>query len=415
MGIQFTSNFVPIYLRIIKKFMSEHHTITRPVIVQILPALNRGGVERGTVEIARAIIDRGYKAVVVSNGGLFETQLVRLGVTVHRLPVHSKNPFRWPLIRSRLATILQSEGADIVHVRSRAPAWIALPVATRLSMATVATIHSKFVPQNAIKHIYNRKMLKADSVIAISDFIKSIIVKHYRQHRPADSVTVIHRGVDTAIFDPSSVTQHRIIREAERLNLPEEGLVIMLPARPTSWKGHEVLIKAVAALNRPDVTLLLLGAGDGAPRFVAGLEQLARKTGLDGRLRIAAGSDDMPSALMLADVIAMPSTVPEPFGRVAVEAGAMGRPVVAFNHGGAVESVLNGQTGWLAEPGDISDLSRALGTALDLSQEKRAELAKKSRAHIIKSFSKEKMCQKTLEIYDELLQNRARTSDNIIR
>ena len=251
-------------------------------------------------------------------------------------------------------------------------------------------------------------MLKADSVIAISDFIKSVIVKHYRQHRPADSVTVIHRGVDTAIFDPSSVTQHRIIREAERLNLPEEGFVIMLPARPTSWKGHEVLIKAVAALNRPDVSLLLLGAGDGAPRFVAGLEQLARRTGLDGRLRIAAGSDDMPSALMLADVIAMPSTVPEPFGRVAVEAGAMGRPIVAFNHGGAVESVLNGQTGWLAEPGDISDLSRALVTALDLSQEKRAELAKKSRAHIIKSFSKEKMCQKTLEIYDELLQNRAR-------
>ena len=154
MGIQFTSNFVPINLRIIKKFMSEHNTITRPVIVQILPALNRGGVERGTVEIAREIIDRGYKAVVVSNGGLFETQLVRLGVAVHRLPVHSKNPFRWPLIRSRLATILQSEGADIVHVRSRAPAWIAFPVATRLSMATVATIHSKFVPQNAICLLY---------------------------------------------------------------------------------------------------------------------------------------------------------------------------------------------------------------------------------------------------------------------
>tara|TARA_Y100001954_G_scaffold181346_1_gene193269 strand:- start:711 stop:1877 length:1167 start_codon:yes stop_codon:yes gene_type:complete len=387
--------------------MSEHHAITRPVIVQILPTLNRGGVERGTVEIARAIIDRGYKAVVVSNGGLFESQLVRMGATVHRLPVHSKNPFRWPLIRSRLARILQSEGADIVHIRSRAPAWIALPVAKRLMIATVTTIHNKFVPQNAIKHIYNRKMLKADSVIAISNFIKSIIVKHYSQHRPADSVTVIHRGVDTTIFDPSSVTQYRIIREAERLNLPEDGYIIMLPARPTSWKGHEVLINAVAALNRPDVTLLLLGAGDGSPRFVASLEKLARKTGLGGRLRIAAGSDDMPSALMLADVIAMPSIVPEPFGRVAVEAGAMGRPIVAFNHGGAVESVLNGQTGWLAEPKDISDLSQALGKALDLSQAKRAELAKKARAHIIKLFSKEKMCQKTLEIYDELLRKRA--------
>jgi len=387
--------------------MPKQHSITRPVIVQILPALNRGGVERGTVEIAKAVIDRGYKAVVISNGGLLENQLTRMGASVHRLPVHSKNPFRWPFIRSKLSDILRAEGADIVHVRSRAPAWIALPVAARLSMATVSTIHSKFAPKNAIKHLYNRKMLKADAVIAISDFIKSIIAKHYAQHKSEEDVTVIHRGVDTVVFDPASVTQQRIIREAERLNLPEEGSVVMLPARPTSWKGHEVLIRAVAALNRPDVTLLLVGAGDGPPRFVSGLEQLARKTGLNGRLRIATGSNDMPAAFMLADVIAMPSTVPEPFGRVAVEAGAMGRPVVAFNHGGAVESVLDGKTGWLAQPNDVDDLTRALAAALDLSQTERARLAKRARAHIIKFFSKEKMCQKTMEIYDNLLQDKA--------
>jgi len=387
--------------------MPKQHSITRPVIVQILPALNRGGVERGTVEIARALIDRGYKAVVISNGGLLESQLTRMGATVHRLPVHSKNPFKWPLIRSKLSQILRAEGADIVHVRSRAPAWIALPVAARLSMATVSTIHSKFAPKNAFKHLYNRKMLKADAVIAISEFIKSIIASHYAQHKSADEVSVIHRGVDTAIFDPASVNQQRIIREAERLKLPEDGRVVMLPARPTSWKGHEVIIRAVAALNRHDVTLLLLGAGDGQARFVAGLEQLARKTGLDGRLRIATGSDDMPAAFMLADVIAMPSTIPEPFGRVAVEAGAMGRPVVAFNHGGAVESVLDGKTGWLATPGDVDDLTRALASALDLSEADRARLAKRARAHITKFFSKEKMCQKTMEIYDNLLQDRA--------
>ena len=387
--------------------MPKHHSITRPVIVQILPALNRGGVERGTVEIAKAIIDRGYKAVVISNGGLLESQLIRMGVVVHRLPVHSKNPLKWPFIRSKLSDILRAEGADIVHVRSRAPAWIALPVAARLSMATVSTIHSKFAPKNALKHLYNRKMLKADRVIAISEYIQSIIAKHFAQHKSEDDVTVIHRGVDTVVFDPTSVTQQRIIREAERLNLPEEGSVVMLPARPTSWKGHEVLIRAVAALDRPDVTLLLVGAGDGPPRFVAGLEQLARKTGLDGRLRIATGSNDMPAAFMLADVIAMPSTVPEPFGRVAVEAGAMGRPVVAFNHGGAVESVLDGKTGWLAKPNDVDDLTSALTSALDLSQTERARLAKRARAHITKFFSKEKMCQKTMEIYDNLLQDRA--------
>lgn len=387
--------------------MPKHHPITRPVIVQILPALNRGGVERGTVEMAKAITERGYKAVVISNGGLLENQLKRIGVSVHRLPVHSKNPLKWPFIRKKLSQVLQAEGADIVHVRSRAPAWIALPVAARLSMATVATIHSKFQPKNAIKHLYNRKMLQADAVIAISEFVKSIIANHFARHKDADEVSVIHRGVDTAVFDPASVSQHRIIREAERLHLPEDGQVIMLPARPTSWKGHEVLIEAVASLNRPDVTLILLGAGDGSSRFVTGLEQLARKTGLDGRLRIATGSNDMPAAFMLADVIAMPSIVPEPFGRVAVEAGAMGRPVVAFHHGGAVESVLDGKTGWLAAPSDVNDLARALASALDLSQTERARLAKRARAHITKFFSNEKMCQKTMEIYDKLLQDRA--------
>ena len=294
-----------------------------------------------------------------------------------------------------------------MHVRSRAPAWIALPVAARLSMATVATIHSKFAPKNAIKHLYNRKMLQADAVIAISEFVKSIIANHFARHKDADEVAVIHRGVDTDVFDPASVTQQRIIREAERLHLPEDGRVIMLPARPTSWKGHDILIEAVARLNRPEVTLILLGAGDGSSRFVTGLEQLARKTGLDGRLRIAASSNDMPAAFMLADVIAMPSIIPEPFGRVAVEAGAMGRPVVAFRHGGAVESVLDGKTGWLAAPADVDDLARALATALDLSETERARLAKRARAHITKFFSNEKMCQKTMEIYDKLLQDRA--------
>ena len=132
----------------------------------------------------------------------------------------------------------------------------------------------------------------------------------------------------------------------------------MLPARPTSWKGHEVLIKAVAALDRPDVTLLLLGAGDGAPRFVAGLEQLARKTGLDGRLRIAAGSDDMPSALMLADVIAMPSIVPELLAVLLWRLGQWADQSLLLTMVVLLNLFFNGQTGWLAELGDISDLAR---------------------------------------------------------
>jgi glycosyltransferase involved in cell wall biosynthesis len=384
--------------------MPSVKNIVQPVIVQIVPQMNRGGVERGTVEIAEAIVKNGWKAVVVCNGGRMENQLRRAGAEVYILPVDTKNPLKWPSVRRKLKTVLLSVGADIVHVRSRAPAWIALPLAKSLGLSTIATIHSKFVPQNFLKNIYNRKMLSADKTIAISEYVKSVLRVHYADAVAEEEITVIHRGVDLAVFDPAQVSQHRIVRLSETLNLPDDGPVVMLPARATEWKGHTLLIEAVAQLEAKDVTLLLLGAGDGNSRFVERLRALAVKTGLDGRLRIVEGTDDMPAALMLADVVAMPSIVPEPFGRVALEAQAMGRPVVAFNHGGACESIVEGETGWLARPGDVKDLSRCLQAALSIGPRQRTIWAKRTRAHVEASFSTAQMCEKTLAIYADFLQ-----------
>ena len=384
--------------------MPSVKNIVQPVIVQIVPQMNRGGVERGTVEIAEAIVKNGWKAVVVCNGGRMENQLRRAGAEVYILPVDTKNPLKWPSVRRKLKTVLLSVGADIVHVRSRAPAWIALPLAKSLGLNNVATIHSKFVPQNFLKNIYNRKMLSADKTIAISEYVKSVLRVYYADAVAEEEITVIHRGVDLAVFDPAQVSQNRIVRLSETLNLPDDGPVVMLPARATEWKGHIPLIEAVAQLEAKDVTLLLLGAGDGNSRFVERLRTLAVKTGLDGRLRIAEGTDDMPAALMLSDVVAMPSIVPEPFGRVAVEAQAMGRPVVAFDHGGACESITEGETGWLARPGDVKDLSRCLKAALSLGLRQRTIWAKRARAHVETSFSTAQMCEKTLAIYTDFLQ-----------
>ncbi len=383
--------------------MSVIKTITQPVIVQIVPEMNKGGVERGTLEMAQAIIDKGWKAVVISNGGLLTTSLKRIGAISYELPVHSKNPFAWPSIRHKLKTILKQEGADIVHVRSRAPAWIGIPVARSLGIATISTIHSKFAPSSPFKHFYNRKMLRSDKVIVISEYVKSILEKHYKNHVDCNEVSVIHRGVDLDLFDPKAVNQRRIVAEAERVGLPDDGKVIMLAGRPTSWKGYEILIEAVARLEDKNVCLLFLGAGDGEARFIEKLHQLALKTGLGGRLRIASGSMDMPAAMMLADVVAMPSTQPEPFGRVAVEAQAMGRPIVAFAHGGAIESVLPAKTGWLAKPIDIGALADALEKALSLLPSERAILAQVARKHMQQHFSKQQMCDKTIDIYQNLL------------
>ena len=378
--------------------------IVQPVIVQIVPQMNRGGVERGTVEIAEAISARGWKAVVICNGGRMENQLRRAGAEVYTLPVDTKNPLKWPAVRRRLKAVLLSVGADIVHVRSRAPAWIALPLTRAMGIHSISTIHSKFVPQNFVKRIYNQKMLSADGIIAISDYVKSVITSHYSEAVSEKAIQVIHRGVDLDVFDPAKVSQHRIVRLSETLNLPDDGPVVMLPARATEWKGHAPLIEAVARLEAKDVTLLLLGAGDGHSRFIERLRALAIKTGLDGRLRIASGTDDMPAALMLADVVAMPSTVPEPFGRVALEAQAMGRPVVAFKHGGAIESIQEGETGWLAEPNNVEDLARCLQLALKLGPRQRTIWAKRARAHVESAFSTQQMCEKTLEIYGDFLQ-----------
>ena len=378
--------------------------IVQPVIVQIVPQMNRGGVERGTVEIAEAISARGWKAVVICNGGRMENQLRRAEAEVYTLPVDTKNPLKWPAVRRRLKAVLLSVGADIVHVRSRAPAWIALPLTRAMGIHSISTIHSKFVPQNFVKRIYNQKMLTADGIIAISDYVKSVITSHYSEAISEKAIQVIHRGVDLDVFDPVKVSQHRIVRLSETLNLPDDGPVVMLPARATEWKGHAPLIEAVARLEAKDVTLLLLGAGDGHSRFIERLRALAIKSGLDGRLRIASGTDDMPAALMLADVVAMPSTVPEPFGRVALEAQAMGRPVVAFKHGGAIETIQEGETGWLAEPNNVEDLARCLQLALKLGPRQRTIWAKRARAHVESAFSTQQMCEKTLEIYGDFLQ-----------
>jgi glycosyltransferase involved in cell wall biosynthesis len=177
----------------------------------------------------------------------------------------------------------------------------------------------------------------------------------------------------------------------------------MLPARATSWKGHEILIQALARLPNKEAIVMLLGIEDGPPAYAEKLRTMAVRYGLGSRVRISAGSRDMPAALMLADVVAMPSIKPEPFGRIAIEALAMGRPIVAFRHGGAIESINEGRTGWLADPLSIDSLADALQTALSLTPRKRRALAKDAREQMIEQFSKDKMCERTLAIYKSLL------------
>jgi len=373
----------------------------RPVILQIVPRLDIGGAERGTVDIARAVVEAGGTAIVVSEGGALETELLRAKARHIVLPVASKSPFTIQRNIGRLVDLIRAEDVDLVHVRSRAPAWSALSAARRTGRPFVTTFHAPYNAGGSLKRRYNSVMAKGDRVIAISDFIARHVRETYGVGE--DRLRRIHRGVDIVGLDPSSVSSERVASLAARWNLPDGVPVVMLPGRLARWKGQSVMIEAMAQLDRQDVVCLLVGVGAGHDGLRRELEQSIVARGLQGRVVPIDGCQDMAAAYRLADVVVSASTDPEGFGRVAVEAQAMGVPVVATNHGAALETVEPGVTGWLVPPGDPLALAQAVGAALDLDAEARVRLAAIARARVVEHFSRARMCAATLAVYRELL------------
>lgn len=382
---------------------SEESDGTRPpVVLQVLPALQAGGVERGTIEIATALVRAGWEAMVASSGGPMVTALERAGARHVALPsLASKNPVVIHRNIARLADIVVRNNVDVVHARSRAPAWSAYYAARRTGRHFVTTFHSAYGRNNFVKRRYNAIMARGERVIANSDFIGEHVRTYYGVGE--DRLRVIHRGIDSQYFDPARVSAERVIKLATDWRIPDGVPVIMMPGRPTRRKGHMVFVEALAQLGRSDVLGLIVGGTEGRAAYRRELEALIARHGLGGVVRLADNCNDMAAAYMLADVVVTPSLLPEAFGRVAAEAQAMGRPVVATDHGGARETVIEGETGWLVRPGDAASLARGLNKALDLDVADRERLAEAARAHITGKFTVERMCGLTLDIYTDLI------------
>jgi glycosyltransferase involved in cell wall biosynthesis len=382
-----------------------HQTASRPaVIMQVLPALVTGGVERGTVDVAGAIVRAGATALVASAGGPMVRELERAGAQHVTLPLADKTP--WTILRNRrrLAELIERHQVDIVHARSRAPAWSALGAARLTGRPFVTTFHGTYNYRSPLKHWYNAIMTKGDRVIAISEFIARHIQTNYAID-PA-RLRVIARGIDFVPFDPHRIGVERLASLVSAWRLPDGVPVVMLPGRLARWKGHAVLIKAIHRLARRDVVCVLVGGDQGRDQYRRELETLAGSLGVADRLRIVGDCKDMPAAYMLADVVVSASTDPEAFGRIAVEACAMGRLVVATDHGGARETVVPGETGWLVPPGDSVALAQVLDTMLHLSAAERIALGARARDFVAERFSKARMCAATLRVYGELLAER---------
>ena len=382
--------------------MSPKPATKPPVVMQVIPHLGAGGAEQGCIDIAAELKKAGATAIVVSNGGMRVPELARTGARHINMPVDSKNPFVMYMNILRLRRLITQYGVDIVHARSRAPAWSCLKACEGTPAHFMTTCHAPYnIHDNAAKRFYNSSIARGERVIAISHFVAEYLKKNYEID--ASRIRIVHRGIPIEKFNPSNCSPERMMKLSRAWRVPDGASIILLPGRLTKWKGQREMIEAMAKLARPDVYCVMVGDDQGRTEYRAELEKLIHDHKLEGNVRIMDHCDDMPSACMLATVVVSASIEPEGFGRVAVEGQAMGRPVIATDHGGSTETIIPGVTGWLVPPGDIDELTKALARALDLTQDQRNELAYHATNHVLQNFTKQQMADRTLDVYTELL------------
>jgi glycosyltransferase involved in cell wall biosynthesis len=382
-------------------------TLLPKTCLQIVPSLVTGGVERGTVDVAQALVKAGWRALVASTGGAMVRELERAGAEHIVLPLDTKNPRAIKANIATLAELIRTQNVNIVHARSRAPGWSAYGAAKETGVPFITTFHGVYgAGPFGLKKLYNRVMTYGEPVIAISEFIRTHMIEEYNV--APERIRVIHRGVDVNMLDPNSVTPTRLIQLTAKWHLPETAPVIMLPGRLTSWKGHYLMIDALAVMKRRhagpfDLRCLMVGQDQGREAYRHSLQTYAAARGVEGNIQVIDDCTDLPAAYMASDVVVSASTRPEAFGRVVAEGQAMGRPVIAPSHGAAGEIIIPGVTGWLFTPSDPVSMADALTRALSLDQKERARLADTAITRVRKLFNKADMCARTLAIYDEVL------------
>jgi len=382
-------------LKAIRQEACQPRTLT---VMQLLPELNSGGVERGTLEMGRFLVERGHKSIVVSGGGRLVDQLERDGSDHFQKNIGSKSPGAllhiWPLRR-----LMKKKRVSVLHLRSRMPAWVGyvawktLPKKDRPLLVT--TFHG-FYSVNA----YSAIMAKGDGVIAVSKSIKRHISENY--HRDGN-VRLIFRGVDADVFNPDAVPPERIDSLVDAWQIDRKRPVLMLPGRLTRLKGQEFFLQSLLHVKHPYFQAILVGDTLDNPGYTAELNDFIGKNNLADKVRLVGYCSDMPAAFLLADIVLSTSSLePEAFGRTTVEAMAMGKPVIATAHGGSLETVVHNENGWLVQPSDPKALAIAIDEALAMSRERLQQYGENGRKRVSEQFTAQAMCEQTLKFYLEL-------------
>lgn len=391
---------------------SEPQALTGKTILQVIPELEAGGAERTAVDIAEAIAQQGGRALVATEGGRLVAELQAKGGIWLPFPAATKNPFSMLVNMFRLTKICRNEQVDLIHARSRAPAWSAFGAARKLGLPFITTYHGSYSSRSSVKTLYNSIMARGDVVIANSRYTANLIETMHPFAK--DHISVIYRGTNLSQFLPSSISEERIEKIRKDWNVGLGQRIVLLAARLTEWKGQKVLIEAASRLKESgkfgNVVFILAGDSQGRSSYVKELEALIHKYSLHDQVKLVGHCSDMPAAFMASAAVTVPSTEPEAFGRSAVEAQSLGIPVIVSDLGAVPETVLtppqypaDQRTGWRIPANDADALAKALGEALSLQASALLSLSQRARLHVEKNFSLHGMVEQTLHVYDMML------------
>jgi len=376
-------------------------------VLQVVPALEQGGVEWDAVEVALALQAQGIENGIVSAGGGMVAKLAAAGIPHHTLPLATKNPLKIVQNANRIARLVRENGYDLVHVRSRAPAWSVKLAAARQGFAWLATYHGVYgTKPRWLKIPYNSVMLKGSRTICVSDFVRRHVSATYASD--AERLITIHDGADTGRFFPEAVTAGEVSSFRESLDFAADVPLIVQAGRLTSWKGQHILLQAVARMRHAQVGVLFVGSDQGRIDYTNQLKDLAAKLPPEKRVVFLERHDNMPLVYAAGTVaVNASSSQPEAFGRVIPEAQAMGTLVIATAHGGACETIVDGETGFLVPPGDVAALAARLDDVLDMTHEAKAQMRNAAIRSVREKFSIAETCRRTLAVYRDILKERS--------
>ncbi len=377
-------------------------------VLQVIPKLGYGGAETGCYDIAHYLAEKDCGSFIATSGGELLKFVKKKKVKIFRLPVHSKNPVLIFFNTLILSILILINNINIVHARSRAPAWACYLACLITRRNFVTTFHGTYNFESNLKKFYNSIMLRSKLTIAGSNFIFNHINENYSQYlNRKKKLRVIFRGINVDYYNQKNISILKLERIKEEWGLSQDKFTILLPGRLTYWKGQEKFVEALNILvedyNNSNFQAVVLGSDQGRKVYKKKLIDLVQRYRLGQKIKFIDHCKEMPLAYSLADVVVSASIQPEAFGRVSVEAQAMGKPIIASDLGGSKETILKGKSGFLYKHDDPRQLAKALNTVIELDQDALNSIGNEGRKNITKKFDVEAMCDSTLREYKKLL------------